>query len=72
MGNERTEEQVFSDTASRIGEAFTDYLLVARTKDGMAFRCSDINWSLGAAERFIEEVRTKDFINAVEEEDEPG
>lgn len=39
---------------ARLGEHYTDYLVIARTKDGkIAFRPSDMTWAIGACQRFL-------------------
>ena len=53
----------FFAVSSLAGEHFQDYLLAVRMKDGgYAYRVSDKNWGIGAAQRIVHDAKTKDDI----------
>ena len=50
----KSELDRFKDAVASLGEQFKDYLLIARTSDGiLLWRSSDKTWSIGAAGRYL-------------------
>ncbi len=57
------QEKMFDNISSKLGEQFSDYLVIVRLSGGsVATRASDRNWSYGAVSRFRNEIDNSDFV----------
>lgn len=58
----------FDDLAARVGEHFSDFVIIVRRKDGnVSWRASDPMWADGACRQYSGYVQTGNQINAMED-----
>jgi len=62
---EEEEWNRFEQIVSKLREFFPDHLVVAKHgKNGMMWKHSDINWSVGAMTRLLQKIKDQDFFDA--------
>lgn len=58
-----SKEVVFRDTAAKLSEHFSDYLIIVRKPDGLEWRMSDRTFALGASQRLQLRLSTEDQMS---------
>ena len=57
----KREDVIFDDIAAKIGEHFSDYVLIVRTKDGgVQWRGSNATWTIGAMRGRINRIEERE------------
>lgn len=59
------EIELLRDIASNIGERWSDYLVIVRSKGDFMWKHSDPTWGLGAAERYSASIKDKELIDQI-------
>lgn len=62
------ESIVFDNIGARLGERFTDYIIIARPRDGVPMlRASDPIWAEGAARLYVNYCQTGNHLAQMDE-----
>ena len=65
--SEKDEFDRLRDLKSKLGEFYTDYLILVRSETATCSITSDKTWSVGAAELYLNNTKNQQLIDRIDE-----